>query len=449
MQALKLKDSLTNKLVEVPGNLAHEVKLYLCGPTVYDHTHIGNMRPSVVFDLIVRVLNEINLTVNYIQNITDIDDKIIERSAKEVCSEEALSLKYTASYLANFKALNLLMPTFQPVTANITSIVSFVEQMIENDNAYLQGTNVMFDIGKQSKEYGKLSKQLITKLSRKNARKLNLVDKRNEKDFVLWKGTTEGKRWKLNNPALEGRPGWHTECATLINKFFGGETIDLHGGGKDLLFPHHENERIQYWAVNERELSKTWIHFGHVNYQGIKMSKSLGNQLSTKHFIEMHGAQTLRFLLLNSNYNEDICISEALIQQAKSQVRKIENVLKKLSFFLVTKERSAASYSTRNAPVLELLLNNLESVKVFFALEECVTFLNKNLEDESKDNSKQLDDKIAELVFILKVTGFNFPIVGYSHELFELVSRWRSALLSKDFQEADRLRSLLQGHNLL
>lgn len=447
MESLKLRDSLTNKVVEIAIDPKREFKMYLCGPTVYDHVHIGNMRPSVVFDLIRRVLTECGLQINYVQNLTDIDDKIIERAHRENKSEELITSEYTTSYLANFKSLNLLTPHFHSVTTNIDDVMKFIERMIKNGSGYRRGENVLFDIEHHKSNYGKLSKQIITKLSRESGRTIDLVAKKDQKDFVLWKKASEGLRWNLGS--LEGRPGWHTECATLIDKFFKGTTIDIHGGGKDLLFPHHENERIQYWAVNNKELSKTWIHFGHVNFQGAKMSKSLANQIPANHFITKYGAQTLKLLLLNSNYNEDINVSNELIKQAEAQVKKITNVLKKISFFLVVQQKNVDDYSNQSSTILTLLLNNLDTVKVFFILEECITFINKYVEDHEQAQRLELETKISQLLFILKVTGLDFQVKSYNQADFQLIKQWQQFLLMKNFQKADEVRAFLQSKELL
>lgn len=446
MKILKLKNSLSNEIENINIDSKKEVKIYLCGPTVYDDVHIGNMRPSITFDIILRVLNEIQVKVKYIQNITDIDDKIVERSKKEGESENSLSSRYTKLYLENFKNINLIIPEFHAVTSNIKSVINFVEILVKNGNGYLQGENILFDIKKNKENYGKLSKQILTKLSRENGRDLNIIEKKNENDFVLWKKTSDGINWKTK--WFEGRPGWHTECVTLVDKFFNKETIDIHGGGKDLLFPHHENERIQYWAVNKKELSKIWIHFGHIKIQEEKMSKSLGNQILAKEFIKKHGGNVLRFLILNSTYNEDIQISKELIKQSKTQIKKIENVLKKISFFFICNKKYLVDYNEANDKVIELLLNNLETIKVFFILEECISFINKEIENYNNSTKEQIENKIKKLLFILKIMGFVFKVSDYSEEKFKLINNWKELVSKKNFEKADKLRIFLQKDSL-
>jgi cysteinyl-tRNA synthetase len=447
MRILRLRNSLSNEIENINIDPKKEIKIYLCGPTVYDDVHIGNMRPSIIFDIIIRVLNEIEVKVKYIQNITDIDDKIVERSKKEGKSEISISLKYTKIYLENFENINLITPEFQAVTLNIKSVIDFVEILVKNGNGYLQGENILFDIKKNKENYGKLSNQILTKLSRENGRDLSIIEKKDEKDFVLWKKTSDGINWKTK--WFKGRPGWHTECVTLVDKFFNKETIDIHGGGKDLLFPHHENERIQYWAVNKKELSKIWIHFGHVKIQEEKMSKSLGNQISTKEFIKKHGGNVLRFLILNSNYNEDIQVSKELIKQSKTQIKKIENVLKKIGFFFIYNKKKLVDYDEINNEVIELLLNNLETIKVFFILEEYISFINKEIENYNDSKKEQIENKIKKLIFILKIMGFDFKINYYSEKKFKLISDWKELISKKEFKKADKLRAFLQKKFLL
>jgi cysteinyl-tRNA synthetase len=444
MKILKLRNSLTNKIdfVELDNN--KEISMYLCGPTVYDHVHIGNMRPSLIFDIIARLLKEENVNFKYIQNITDIDDKIIEKAKIEEKTEESITSLYTNSYLDNFKKFNLIKPEFKSVTSNIKEIIKFIEKMIENKDAYILEENLLFNVKKNEKEYGKLSKQILEKLSKEDGRKVNKFKKKDEKDFVLWKKTSEGINWET--PWFKGRPGWHTECVTLIDKFFQKKTIDIHGGGKDLLFPHHENERIQYWAVNKRELSKIWIHFGHVNSKEEKMSKSLGNFITAKSFMEKYGSNVLKVFLLNSKYNEDIEINEKIIEQSISQVKKIENIIKKISFFLYSNELKKEDLKDyeKKEEIIEILLNNLETTKVFFILEDCISSINKEIDKKEDLKKEYLNKKINDFFFILDIIGLEFASTKYNENIIKIIESWKCLIKAKNFKESDKLRAILQ-----
>ena len=449
MNILKLKNSLTNEISLIELNPKKELKMYLCGPTVYDHVHIGNMRPSLIFDIIVRLLEKEKIPFKYIQNITDIDDKIIKRAKNEGKSEENISAYYKNSYLENFKNLNLKMPTvFPTVTSSIKDIINLIENLVKNDNAYILKDNVLFNIEKNLNEYGKLSKQNLKNLSWEEGRKINKTEKKNEKDFVLWKKTEEGINWETS--WFKGRPGWHTECTTLIEKFFLKKTIDIHAGGKDLIFPHHENERIQFLALNKKELSKVWIHFGHVTMKNEKMSKSLGNFLSAKDFIEKYGPNTLRYLILNSKYKEDIEIDESIIKQSTSQIRKIENVLKKVNLFLHLnnlKNKSIENHE-RKEEILDSILNNLETTKTLFILEETITFINKEIDKKIK-NKEILNKKINDLFLIIDLMGFNFNLKEYDQEIIEKIENWKNMIEKKEFKKADEIRNFLQEKEII
>lgn len=449
MKILKLKNSLTNEINSIELNQKKELKMYLCGPTVYDHVHIGNMRPSIMFDIIIRLLEKENVTYRYIQNITDIDDKIIKKAENEGKNEENISLYYKNSYLENFKNLNLKLPTkFPTVTSSIKDIINLIENLIKSENAYVLGNNILFNIEKNSNEYGKLSKQNLENLSWEEGRKINKTEKKNEKDFVLWKKTEEGINWET--PWFKGRPGWHTECTTLIEKYFSKETIDIHAGGKDLIFPHHENERIQFLALNKKELSKIWIHFGHVTMKNEKMSKSLGNFLSAKEFIEKYGANVLRHLILNSKYKEDIEIDESIIKQSTSQIRKIENVLKKVNLFLHFNDLKIDSLKKyeRKEEILDSLLNNLETTKTLFIFEETITFINKEIDKKIK-NEEKLNKKINDLFLIIDLMGFNFNLKKYDQEIIEKIETWKKMIEEKEFKKADEIRKFLQEKEII
>ncbi|MCK5945919.1 MAG: class I tRNA ligase family protein, partial [Mycoplasmataceae bacterium] len=260
--------------------------IYVCGPTVYSKAHIGNLRPIITFDIFIRSLEALGNKVNLIHNITDIDDKIITAAAKEKTTEVEISSKYKKYYLDILERSNVNIPENMPgVVENMESIVEYIAKLVELGNAYEANGSVYFDIT-SVEGYGKLSNRDINK----NIDKEN-KEKKHQADFAIWKATKEGV--KYDSPWGKGRPGWHTECAVFINEIVKGESLDIHGGGIDLLFPHHENENIQYEAVNKKEIAKEWRHIGKLNIDGEKMSKSIGNIMDASEFMDEHGEDVL------------------------------------------------------------------------------------------------------------------------------------------------------------
>ena len=438
---LQLFNSLENRITKIKLQPGQTITIYLCGPTVYDHIHVGNLRSVIIFDILHRLLLNLNIKVNYVQNITDIDDKIIAKAQQEKKSEKKISDHYTKSYLANLVRYNILFPTHLPkVTNYIPQIQEFISNLLEKGVAYQQKGEILFGV-KKNKEYGKLSGQNLEKL-KVNVRGVNQANKEDNKDFVLWKKTTTGITWE--SPWGAGRPGWHTECSVFINEFFRGQTIDIHGGGNDLLFPHHENERIQYLTHNNQELSKIWLHIAHINWGKEKMSKSLGNVILAKHFYQKYSANTLRYLILNSPYNQVINLSKELIQQATDYIQKIKNLLKKLNFYLyIEKIEITPQEAPKKEELINGLLNNLNTIKVLFFLEQTINSLNKSI-DKKESDSKELQKMVDDFYFILDLLGFKFDFIPYNFATKLLIKQWQDLRERSDYDQADLIRRKLQ-----
>ena len=422
------------------------VNIYLCGPTVYDHIHLGNLRPVIVFDVLYRLLLFLKVRVNYVQNITDIDDKIIARANKEKKTEKEISDHYAKAYLTNLDRYNILFPSALPrVTNYIPEIRDFIFSLYKKKAAYQQKNEVLFRVG-INKDYGELSKQNLEKL-KPDTREIVKVCKENNLDFVLWKKTEFGINW--NSEWGFGRPGWHTECAVFIDKLFRSQTIDIHGGGNDLLFPHHENERIQYLIKNNRELSKVWLHIAHIHWKKEKMSKSLGNVILAKHFAKIYDVNAFRYLVLNSHYNQVINFSEELIQQAKDYIQKIKNLKKKLVFCLYLEKLKLKNFVTvRSKEVIKNLLDNLNTIKVFYLLEEVITFLNKSI-DQKKTSSQVFQETVSDFFFILDILGFKFDPLTYNLENKFLINKWQRLRKENKYSQADEIRSELQRSGII
>jgi len=441
---IKLFNSLENKISEIELSSNKVINIYLCGPTVYDHIHIGNLRSVIIFDVLHRLLLSLNIKVNYVQNITDIDDKIIDRAEKEKKDEKKISRHYTKAYFNNLVNYNILFPSHSPrVTNYLPQIKSFINSLLEKGHAYEKEGEILFHIG-ENKEYGKLSGQNLEKL--KTVRNIIQSTKRNEKDFIIWKKSEKGIMW--NSPWGKGRPGWHSECVVFIKEFFKNQTIDIHGGGNDLLFPHHENERIQYLANNNSELSKLWFHISHLNWGKEKMSKSLGNVFLAKHFYQKYGTNVLRYIVLNTHHNQVINFNENLIQQSLDYNYKIIIFLKKLNFYLYTEKiKIKKGENIMTKQIITTLLNNLNTVKVFYFLDGIINFINKSI--DCKNNDQEFQEKVNNFFFIIQILGFKFDLSSYNLSTKLLIKNWQTLRKNNDYIQADKIRKELKNKGII
>ena len=323
---MKLFNSMNQTIEEFKPIHEHEVNMYVCGPTVYNYPHIGNARPIVVFDTLKRMFQALGYKVKMVSNYTDVDDKIIKVAKECGVSEKEITEKFIKAYNDDRLALHAMMPDAAPrVTETMDAIIAFIELLVKKGHAYEIDGDVYFRVN-SVESYGKLSNQQIDDLM-VGARIDENSKKENPLDFTLWKRTDEGIQW--NSPWSVGRPGWHTECVVMINKEFHGEhTIDIHGGGMDLKFPHHENEIAQSRAAYETPIANYWIHNGMVNIDGEKMSKSLGNVIWAKDMIEKIGGNVLRWVFLSAHYRSPLNINEEAIETAKKELQKVQTSLK-------------------------------------------------------------------------------------------------------------------------
>lgn len=313
---LTLYNTLKNKVEEFKPIDSNNVKMYVCGPTVYDRAHIGNARPAVVFDVLFRLLQFLYPKVTYVRNITDIDDKIYKRSKELGISVYDLTNKTTTMYFNDMATLNVLPPTISPkATDHINDMIDFITEIINKGYAYFCNNHVYFNTSVFD-QYGVLSNKKINDL--KNGIRIDVSDnKKNSTDFVLWKPIDDAFSFGWDSPWGTGRPGWHIECSTMAQKYLGSQ-FDLHGGGCDLIFPHHENEIAQSYAINNKVMANYWIHNGHLVVNGEKMSKSLGNFFTVSELLEKFNGETIRLALLMTHYKKPLDFSIQLLQQAKS-----------------------------------------------------------------------------------------------------------------------------------
>lgn len=330
---MKLFNTLTNKKEEFKPLKEGEVSIYVCGPTVYNYVHIGNTRPMIVFDVLRRTFEYLGNKVTFVSNFTDVDDKIIKAAKQEGITEKELTDKYIKAYEDVRRGLNLEFPTYAPrVTETMDQIISFIQKLVDKGYAYVVDGDVYFRVSKV-KEYGELSGIKIEDLVAGASERVEDKGVKEETtDFALWKKTDEGIQF--DSPWSKGRPGWHTECVVMINDIFENGRIDIHGGGQDLKFPHHENEIAQSRALNGHPIADTWMHNQMININNEKMSKSLGNVVWAKDLIVELGCNVYKWFMLSSHYRNPLNMTNEIIEGVKKEVAKVENVLKQTSLYV-------------------------------------------------------------------------------------------------------------------
>lgn len=326
---IKIYNTLTGKLQEFKPLKEGEVSMYVCGPTVYNYIHIGNARPAIFFDTVRRYFEFRGYKVKYVQNFTDVDDKMIKRANEEGITLQDVADKYIKAYFedtakVNLKEEGMIRPK---ATEHIGDMIKIIKNLISKGYAYESKGDVYFDVERYKNEYGVLSKQSIEDLQ--SGARIDISEiKKSPLDFALWKGAKEGEpSW--NSPWGQGRPGWHIECSAMSNKFL-GPTFDIHGGGQDLIFPHHENEIAQSRCGNGGEFARYWIHNGYINIKGEKMSKSLGNFFLLREVLEQFEGRVVRFFILSSHYRKPIDFSENELNQSKAGLERIDNAISRV-----------------------------------------------------------------------------------------------------------------------
>lgn len=439
---MKLFNTMTKSKVEFKSILPNKVSMYVCGPTVYNHAHIGNTRPMIVFDVLRRVFEFRGYEVVHVSNYTDIDDKIIKASSEEGISEQQLANHYIDAYEQVRKDLNLLFPHFTPrVTDTMEDIIQFIQQLIENDFAYAIDGDVYFRVSKV-KEYGSLSGVKVEDLLEGASQRVEEnTKKENPLDFTLWKKTATGVNF--DSPWSKGRPGWHTECVVMINKIFNGQMIDIHGGGQDLKFPHHENEIAQAQALFGHSIANLWMHNQMINIDNVKMSKSLGNVLWAKDVIASLGVNNYKWLMLSTHYRNPLNFTDEVVTNVKKEVDKVSSVLKQTSLWL---QLNNIDQNVETSESLEQMLIALEddlntSLALTKILEQ-VKVLNQNLRQKEKDAST-IAQVYATLVKMLDVLGFKFDVKHLSEREIQLYNQWDALKREKQFEQADLLRQEL------
>jgi len=443
---VKLFNSLTNKLeIFVPLRMG-EVSIYVCGPTVYNDAHIGNIRPVVVFDVLRRLFEYLGYRVVFVSNYTDVDDKIINRAIDEKTTEKDISTRYINEFKKIVAGINSLNPTISPrVTEHIPEIINYIENLIDKGAAYVIDGDVYFRINSIS-NYGELSNINIDDLI-SGSRVEENSKKESPLDFVLWKKTEVGINW--DSRWSKGRPGWHTECCVMINSLFPDGRIDIHGGGFDLKFPHHENEIAQSKAHNHNAIATYWMHNGFINFGEDKMSKSLGNVILAKDAINKYGGSVIRLLLLATYYRAPLSLTDEVVETAQSEHSKIENTIRQLA---VSLQLNNIALETNKKPDIGVFLSHLcDDLNTPNALTELFAIIKKA---NSALRQKQIDYSILKAFYLqlrdmLNILGIDIRIPLLSEDDKRLYADYLISKGDKNFAESDRLRQILIGKGIL
>ncbi|MCR8846687.1 cysteine--tRNA ligase [Paenibacillus sp. SC116] len=465
---LNIFNTMTREKELFTPQKAGEVKMYVCGPTVYNYIHIGNARPAMVFDVVRRYLETIGYDVQYVMNFTDVDDKLITKSQELNVTVNEVANQFIEAYLEDCDALGIRRATLNPrVTEHIQEIIEFISKLVETDFAYESGGDVYFRT-KHFEEYGKLSHQKIDELQFGIRVE---VDKRkeNQEDFVLWKGAKSGEvSW--SSPWGEGRPGWHIECSAMARRYL-GDTLDIHGGGKDLTFPHHECEVAQSEAVTGKPLARVWMHNGYINMDNEKMSKSLGNGVLVRELVKTYKPNALRYFILATHYRNPLNFSAEALQQAEKSVERLENAVANVKHGLqslgVSVHDEAADVSSHGEPNEELqvklatiletfdakMQDDFNTADAITAMFEWATEANVWVQQHAQANTLQAADLLA---FIDAFDAMNevLGIVVEQEELLDaeidqLIQDRIEARQSKNWARADEIRDLLTARGIV
>lgn len=455
---MKIYNTLSKSKEEFVPLEEGKVKMYVCGPTVYNFIHIGNARPMIVFDTVRRYFEYKSYDVNYVSNFTDVDDKIIKKAIEEGVTAEEISKRYIAECKKDMEGLNVKPATKHPLaTEEICGMVDMIQSLIDKGYAYEKNGTVYYRTRK-FKDYGKLSHKNLDDLQ-SGGRSL-LVTGEDEKedplDFVLWKPKKEGEpAWE--SPWSDGRPGWHIECSEMSKKYL-GEQIDIHAGGEDLIFPHHENEIAQSEAANGKEFAKYWMHNGFLNIDNRKMSKSLGNFFTVREISEKYDLQVLRFFMLSAHYRSPLNFSAELMEAAKNGLNRIVTAAENLKFLMgsaktvtmTEEERQKYEASSQYAASFEKAMDDdFNTADAIAAIFEYVKYINTNVgQDSSKEFLERLYGRLSTLTDVLGI------IVDRKEEMLDadieaLIEERQAARKEKNFARADAIREELLAKGII
>jgi len=448
MRSVRLWNSLGNQLEEFKPIVAGKVSIYVCGPTVYSSPHIGNFRPVIVFDVLRRLFIALGYEVTFVSNYTDVDDKIIARAKELKISEKELTESVIREFSSLVDAVGSLQPDVKPrPTVYMPQMIRYIDDLIAKGAAYAVDGEVYFRISSIA-GYGELSGNTPEQLLSGARIEVN-SKKESPIDFALWKKTNDGIRWAA--PWSEGRPGWHTECCVMINSIFReqGGLIDIHGGGFDLKFPHHENEMAQAKAHNGNKLAHYWLHNGFINTNNEKMSKSLGNVLLAKDAVADYGGLAFRLMVLNAHYRAPVSFSEETIKEAQTNLAKLQAIYRQLAVQLQIHGVDVASLKGEGEDgFLDAVSDDLNTPNALSVLYEEVKSANQLLRGAQLD-LKAIGLSFARLRDYFFVLGLGLQYPNLAKEDVELYSAYVGYKKAKDFQKSDELRGCLIEKGIL
>ncbi len=450
---MKIYDTTKKVKVKFFPQEPNLARVYICGPTVYDDAHLGHARSAISFDILHRVLKANGYKVIVAKNFTDIDDKIINKSSQTGKSLKDITNYYIQRYQDDMSNLNILQNTIEPkATENIDEMIAMIENLLAKDVAYKLFDGIYFDTTKD-KKYGNISNQKSDENSK--ARIKNNLEKRDQKDFVVWKFD---KEIGFQAPFGHGRPGWHIECSAMIDKYLSNHSlpyaVDIHTGGVDLLFPHHENEATQTRVCFDQELAKYWMHNGFVTIDGEKMSKSLGNSFFLKDVLKSYDGEVIRFYMINTNYRSDFAFSEDDLISSKKRLDKLYRLKKRVYQAKISKDKLTEKF---RQDILNDLNDDLNTAKALSTIDEFVAISNDKLDKNPKDkNLKTQTMSCIELLYDLlgianqdPYSYFQFGIDTYTKtKIKQLIEKRDQYKKEKDFYNADKIRDELNSMNI-
>ena len=447
---MHIYNTLTRKKEELVPIEPNHIRIYACGPTVYNYIHIGNARPICAFDVLRRYLKYRGYEVTYVQNFTDVDDKIIRRANEEGVLASELSERYIQEYKTDAHGLNVMDADIHPkVTENMDLIIDMVKKLVESGHAYESNGDVYFRTTSFS-DYGKLSGQPMEELQA--GARIDVNDqKENPLDFAVWKAAKPGEPY-WESPWGKGRPGWHIECSAMSTHYL-GDTLDLHCGGQDLIFPHHENEIAQSECATGKCFAHYWMHNGYINVDNRKMSKSLNNFFTTRDVAEKYGYEPIRFMMLQAHYRSPINYSVDVIEQCRSALERLYTCRDNIDFVLQSAKSGAVrtdvkeltnSYRQKFIDAMEDDLNTADAISVLFDLVRDINTLltDKKTVKEEIELERDLFDELADVLGLIYNRKKEEEI---PQEVLSLVEKRKEARKNKDFAEADRLRDEISG----
>lgn len=437
---MKIYNSLTDKKEEFIPIEKGKVTMYVCGPTVYNYVHIGNMRPVITFDMVYNYLKYLGYKVTYASNFTDINPKITMAAETLGITEREVADRFIKAYLEDLNNYNCSEIDERPrVIDCLDDIFNFIQKLIDKDYAYVKDGDVYFRVSK-IKDYGILSNQDINDLV--SGSRVDIDEKKEDPlDFALWRKSDHGETFE--SPWGVGIPGWHTECVVMINKLF-GKKIDIHAGGVDLKFPHHENEIAQSIALNNNYIANYWMHNGHININNEKMSKSLGNFILAKDFIKEHTANVIKLVFLSTNYRLPINLTDKTFEEAENIDNKIKTVLKAANLNLNISNKEINN-SIKDDKFEEYMNDDFNTPNVITYLLSLV----KDLNAELRNNGNQILTLTSKIIKITKVLGLLYPMPKLTDNQKGIYYKWIEARNNKDFNTADTLRKQLIDDNIL